>query len=92
MSRALGPRPSIAPGGTTGAWMVLGGCWASAVLGWLVWAGAAVASAITGGTTEPFGIGFISDVLHDRTRRAWPHTPTALVAVVAVVGVVFCTS
>jgi type IV secretory pathway TraG/TraD family ATPase VirD4 len=65
--------------------MVLAGCWTLAALGWLVWAGAAVASAITGGTTEPFGVGFISDVLHDRTWRAWPHTPTVVVAVVAVV-------
>jgi type IV secretory pathway TraG/TraD family ATPase VirD4 len=85
VSRALGPRPSMAPGGTAGAWVVLAGCWALAALSWLVWAGATFAGWVTGGTAEPFGVKFIGDVLHDRTWRAWPHTPTVAVTAIAVV-------
>jgi len=85
VSRALGPRPSMAPGGTAGAWVVLGGCWALAALSWLVWVAAAVAGWITGGRAESLGVKFISDVLHGRTRQAWPHTPTVAVTAVAIV-------
>jgi len=85
VSRALGPRPSMTPGGTADAWLVLAGCWALAAFSWLIWAAARVAGWITGGTTEPFGVKFIGDVLHDRTGRAWPHTPTVAVTAVAVV-------
>jgi type IV secretory pathway TraG/TraD family ATPase VirD4 len=88
VSRALGPRPSIAPGGTAAGWTVLIGCWALAGVSWLIWAAARVAATITGGTTEPFGAKFISDVLHDRTWRAWPHTPTPAVTAAAIVVVV----
>ena len=85
MSRALGPRPSAAPGGTAASWAVLIICWSMVALAGLIWAAAKVTAAITGGTAEPFGTKFAGDVLHGRTYRAWPHTPTLAVAVVAVV-------
>jgi len=85
VSRTLGPRPPLASGGTAGAWLALAGCWALATAGWLFWAAARVAAWMTGGTAEPFGEKFIADVLHGRTWRAWPHTPTVAVAVIAVV-------
>jgi type IV secretory pathway TraG/TraD family ATPase VirD4 len=37
-----------------------------------------------GGTAESFGMKFAADLVHGRTQRAWPHTPTYAVAVAAV--------
>ena len=85
MSRALGPRPSAAPGGTAASWAVLAGCWGTVALSGLIWAAAKIAAIITGGTVEPLGTKFASDVLHGRTDRAWPHTPAVAVAIAAVV-------
>jgi type IV secretory pathway TraG/TraD family ATPase VirD4 len=85
VSRALGPRPSAAQGGAAAGWAVLAGCWTLVALAGLIWAAARIAAAITGGTTEPFGAGFAGDVLHGRTGRAWPHTPTVAVITTAVV-------
>jgi type IV secretory pathway TraG/TraD family ATPase VirD4 len=85
VSRALGPRPSMAPGGTAAGWTVLIGCWSLVALSALVWAAARFASVITGGTTEPFGMKFVADLAHGQTRSAWPHTPTAAVIAAAVV-------
>ena len=81
MSRALGPRPSFAPGGTAAGWTVLAACWGLAALSAVVWASARIAAALTGGGVEPFGIAFITDLAHGRTAQAWPHTPAAAVAV-----------
>jgi type IV secretory pathway TraG/TraD family ATPase VirD4 len=85
MSRALGPRPSLAPGGTAAGWAVLAACWGLAALAALIWAGARIAAALTGGTVAPFGLGFVTDLAHGRTASAWPHTPSAAVAVAVVV-------
>ncbi len=84
MSRALGPRPALAPGGTGACWAVLITCWGLAALNGIVWAAARAAATLSGGAAQPFGIKFGSDVLHERTTRAWPHTPTPLVAAIAV--------
>jgi type IV secretory pathway TraG/TraD family ATPase VirD4 len=84
VSRALGPRPSVAPGGTAAGWAVLTGCWALVALFGLIWAAARLAARITGGTVESFGVKFAGDVAHGRTWRAWPHTPTLAVIVIAV--------
>jgi type IV secretory pathway TraG/TraD family ATPase VirD4 len=83
MSRALGPRPSITPGGSAAGWAVLAGCWLTVATCGLIWAAAWFAAAITGGTAESFGVKFASDVAHGRTQQAWPHTPTVAVAVTA---------
>jgi type IV secretory pathway TraG/TraD family ATPase VirD4 len=85
MSRALGPRPSMAPGGSAAGWTVLIGCWALVALSGLIWAAARIAGLLTGGRAEPFGMKFAGDVLHGHTYRAWPHTPTVAVTAVAVV-------
>ena len=85
VSRALGPRPSAAPGGTAAGWAVLIACWSLVALIGLIWAAARLAAWITGGTAESFGMKFADDVLHGRTGQAWPHTPTAAVTVTAVV-------
>jgi len=85
VSRALGPRPSLAPGGTAGCWAVLAACWGLVTLNGIVWAAARIAAGLSGGAAEPFGIKFAADVLHGRTSTAWPHTPTpAVMAVTAV--------
>jgi type IV secretory pathway TraG/TraD family ATPase VirD4 len=78
VSRALGPRPSITASSSAG-WAVLLGCWSLLAVAALGWAAARIAAAVTGGTTEPFGITFITDVLHGNTTAAWPHTPTTAV-------------
>ncbi len=83
MSRALGPRPSIAPGGSVAGWAVLVGCWALIALFSLVWAAAWLASVIAGGQVHPFGIKFVSNIFNGRTYRDWPHTPTIAVIIVA---------
>ncbi len=85
MSRALGPRPPAGLGGAAAGWAILAGCWALVALDGLIWAAATIAAAVTGGHPEPFGAKFAGDVLHGHTSRAWPHTSTAAVAVIAVV-------
>ena len=80
MSRAIGPRAPFAGGNAASAWTVLLGCWVLVALSWLVWAAARIAGRLSGGTAEPFGIKFVSDVLHGRTGSAWPHTATPAVA------------
>jgi type IV secretory pathway TraG/TraD family ATPase VirD4 len=85
MSRALGPRPSLAPGGTAAGWTVLATCWGLAALAGLIWAAARIAAVLTGGTVTPFGLVFITDLAHGQTARAWPHTSSAAVGVACVV-------
>ena len=84
MSRALGPGASAAPGGAAIPWAVLILGWSLVALNGLIWAAATVAAAITGGRVEPFGTRFAADVLRGHTHQAWPHTPTAAVAGLAV--------
>jgi type IV secretory pathway TraG/TraD family ATPase VirD4 len=81
VSRAIGPHPSAAPGGTAFGWAVLIACWSLVGLCGLVWAAATVAAAITGGRTEPFGVKFSVDLLHGRTTQAWPQTATTAVVI-----------
>ena len=79
MSRALGPRPPTFSGGVTGAWVALAGIW-SLIGGFgLAWAAARLASGMAGGHVEGFGSGFVIDLLHGRTDKTWPGTPTPLV-------------
>jgi type IV secretory pathway TraG/TraD family ATPase VirD4 len=85
VSRALGPNASAAPGGAAAGWAVLIACWALVALSGLIWAAAAMASLILGGTTEPFGSKFAGDLLHGRTQAAWPHTPTTAVVITTVI-------
>jgi type IV secretory pathway TraG/TraD family ATPase VirD4 len=84
VNRALGPRPSPAPGGSAAGWLVLAACWGLVTLAGIIWAAARLAAWTAGGTTESFGIKFAADLLHGRTARAWPHTPTPAVAMLAV--------
>ncbi len=84
MSRALGPGPSAASGGAAAGWVVLISCWSAVAMSGLIWAAAAIAGAITGGRTEPFGMKFTRDLLHGRSQDAWPHTPTVAVVITAV--------
>ena len=53
MSRALGPRPSLAPGGTAAGWAVLVTCWGLAALAALIWAAARTASRSSSRSTGP---------------------------------------
>jgi len=85
MSRALGPGPAAAPGGAHAGWTVLIGCWSLVALDGLVWSAARLAAVMTGGTTAPFGTRFAVDVLAAHPAQAWPHTPTAVVAVMTAV-------
>jgi type IV secretory pathway TraG/TraD family ATPase VirD4 len=67
------------------AWTVLIGCWSLVAMSGLIWAAASLAGVVAGGRTEPLGLKFTRDVLHGRTQSAWPHTPTTLVVITAVV-------
>lgn len=62
--------------------------WGACAAGWLVWVSARIAAKVSGGTAQPFGISFVRNLLTGRTARAWPGTPSALVAVTAVTLVV----
>jgi type IV secretory pathway TraG/TraD family ATPase VirD4 len=84
VSRALGPRPAVTPGGAAAGWAVLAVCWTGTGLTALVWAAARIAAVLTGGSTERFGTAFAVHLLHGRTALAWPHTPTPAVACCAV--------
>jgi type IV secretory pathway TraG/TraD family ATPase VirD4 len=86
MTRALGPRPSVTSGASA-PWAVLIGCWVLIGISALSWTAAWVAARIAGGTTEPFGAKFVTDLLAGRTSSAWPHTPTP--GVVAAMATVF---
>jgi type IV secretory pathway TraG/TraD family ATPase VirD4 len=85
VSRALGPRPHVLPGGTAAGWAVLIGCWLVVAACGLIWAAARLAAGIMGKTTESFGVKFAADLVHGRTGQAWPHTPTVMVGAAAVV-------
>jgi type IV secretory pathway TraG/TraD family ATPase VirD4 len=82
VSRALGPRASITAG-SSAAWTVLIACWAVLAIAVLAWDAAKLASLATSGTVAPFGITFVTDVLHGKTTSAWPHTPTTAVVISA---------
>ena len=79
MSRALGPRPPLAAGNAALAWMLLAAAWGLAGLAWLAWAAARIAAALAGGRVLPFGVRWLSALVHGRTAQAWPGTPTPLV-------------
>ena len=85
MSRALGPRPPLAAGNAALAWVLLAAAWALAGLAWLAWAAARLAAALAGGRVLPFSMRWVTAVLHGRTAKAWPGTPTSLVAVTGAV-------
>ena len=83
MTRAAGPRAPFAAGNVVGLWCILALCWGLFALTALVWVAAQAAAALTGGHVPPFGEHWAADLVRDRTSRAWPGTPTVLVAVVA---------
>jgi type IV secretory pathway TraG/TraD family ATPase VirD4 len=82
MSRALGPRPPLAAGNAALAWTLIIICWGLAGLAWLAWAAARLAAVAAGrGHVPPFGIRWVSALVHARAAQAWPGVPTLLVAV-----------
>jgi type IV secretory pathway TraG/TraD family ATPase VirD4 len=83
--RAIGPRVGITSGGATGGWVVIFLCWGLVAVFGLTWCAAKLAAALSGGQVEPFGYGFVADILHADTATAWPGTPTPLVIASTVV-------
>lgn len=84
MSRALGPRAPLTGSSAAPGWMVLGCIAVPAALLAVVWAAAKLAAALAGGRAEGYGFGFCVAVLTARFARAWPGTPTALVAALTI--------
>jgi len=81
VSRALGPRPPLAAGNAALAWTVILCGWALAALAWLAWAAARLAALASGhGHVAPFGVRWVSALVHGHAAQAWPGVPTALVA------------
>jgi hypothetical protein len=63
--------------------VLLGVLWAGIALSWLAWAAGALTAAVTGRPGGPgFGAGFVTDLLHGRFARLFPHVSHPLVAVV----------
>ena len=85
MIRAAGPRAPLTTGSAVGMWWGLGAFWGVAGLTGLVWVAARIAAALTGGHVPPFGVRWVIEFVVAGPGRAWPGTPTALVAVFAVV-------
>jgi type IV secretory pathway TraG/TraD family ATPase VirD4 len=85
MTRALGPRPSIAPGGSAAGWAILIVTWGVLALLDIVWAAATIAAKLTGGRAQPFGIKFVKNIMNGSAHRDWPHTPTGAVIAVGIV-------
>jgi type IV secretory pathway TraG/TraD family ATPase VirD4 len=83
VSRAAGPRAPFAAGNALSAWIVLAGCWGLAALTALIWVAAHIAATLGGGHVPPFGGQWATDLVRMQTRRAWPGTPTGLVAGIA---------
>ncbi|MCT9931672.1 hypothetical protein N5079_15770 [Planotetraspora sp. A-T 1434] len=74
MRRVLGPSAPVIPGPAFGAWFLLGVLWSLAGLAVIVWVAARLAALVTGGAVASLWTGFVADVLHGRTARAWPGT------------------
>jgi type IV secretory pathway TraG/TraD family ATPase VirD4 len=82
VSRAIGPRPPFAAGNAAVAWTLTLLAWTVAGLGWLAWAAARLAVLAAGhGRVLPFSMRFVAAVTGGHPARAWPGTPTPLVAV-----------
>jgi type IV secretory pathway TraG/TraD family ATPase VirD4 len=64
-------------------WCLLALCWGLFALTGLVWVAAQTAAALAGGHVPPFGEQWATELARGRTGRAWPGTPTALVATFA---------
>lgn len=79
MSRALGPRTGPMDGAGP-AWTILIACWALLGAVAVMWGAARLAAAVAGGRVEPFGTGFVADLVHGRTGAAWPGVPGSAVA------------
>jgi type IV secretory pathway TraG/TraD family ATPase VirD4 len=80
MTRALGPRPSVAHSGA-GPWAVLAVCWGVIAISAVGWAGVKTATVISGGTTARYDIWFFENLIAGRTSQDWQHTPAVTVAV-----------
>ena len=85
MTRAVGPRAPLSAGSAAGMWCILAACWGLFALAGLVWAAAKASAAVTGGHVPPFSWRWAADLASGRTSRAWPGTPTPLVAAIAAV-------
>ena len=86
MSRAIGPRPPLAAGNAALAWTLIVLFWGLAGLAWLAWAAARLAAlAASHGHVPPFGMRWVSALVHARTAQAWPGVPTPLVAIAGAV-------
>ena len=64
-------------------WMVFGACLVLVIPVFVVWTGARMAAAITGGHIPGFGITFARNLADKRTHAAWPGVPTPLVVTCA---------
>jgi len=85
VSRAEGPRAPVTAGNAAGMWWILGLCWGLFALTALVWVGARAAAALSGGHVPALSGQWVTDVVAGRIGRAWPGTPTWLVAVTGAV-------
>jgi hypothetical protein len=85
MMRAAGPRAPLGTGSAVGMWWALGLFWSVAGLTGLIWVAARITAVLTGGHVPPFGVRWAVEFVVAGPGRAWPGTPTALVAVFAVV-------
>jgi type IV secretory pathway TraG/TraD family ATPase VirD4 len=52
----------------------------------VIWAAAKMAALLAGGQVEGYGWGFARDVFDRHTAKAWPHTPSVLVALIVIVA------
>ena len=84
MTRAPGPRAPFAAGNAAAMWWALAAGWGLAALTWLIWAAARVAATLSGGRVSSFGGHWIGTLVGGHAGRAWPGTPTPLVACLAV--------
>jgi hypothetical protein len=98
VSRALGPRPPLAAGNAALAWTVILAGWGLVALAWLAWAAARLAALAGGhGHVPPFGVRWVSALVHGHAVQAWPGVPTPLVGaawgvLAAVLGAVTVTA
>jgi type IV secretory pathway TraG/TraD family ATPase VirD4 len=64
-------------------WCVLALCWGLFALAGLTWVAARAAAGLAGGRVPPFSWWWVGNLVTGRASRAWPGTPTPLVATVA---------
>jgi len=83
MRRAAEPRVPVMAGHGAGVWVVLLTGWGLVAVAWLTWLAARIAAVLAGGRVPAFSGHWLISLAGGRTGQAWPGTPTALVALVA---------